>query len=173
MALSPDAAVNTADTTVAAAPARTEATPLTWRVHRLRESPRGIFLVMAAVFAALWIGNLLALHPITLLIMVVALLLSLGDFLLPIKYRLTDRGAHADVGLNRLFIAWEDVRRATHGSEGIFLSPFSQPSRLDAFRGVRLRYGADNRDEVLATVRNLRPAKQDEPVTAVAEGENA
>jgi hypothetical protein len=161
MSLASDTAANTPESVV---PVETDATLLLWRVHRLRESPQGAFLVLAATAGALLAGSLLSLHPITLLVGIVVLALSLGDYLLPVTYRLTEKGAHADVGLNRLFIAWKDVKRATHGSEGIFLSPFSQPSRLDGFRGVRLRYGADNRDAVLENVRNLWHAARDEQV---------
>lgn len=159
MSLAPDTAANTTESV--AVPAETDATLLLWRVHRLRESPRGIFLVFASTAGAFLAGSLLSLHPITLLAGLAALSLSLADYMLPITYRLTGQGAHADVGLNRLFISWKDVKRATHGSEGIFLSPFAQPSRLDGFRGVRLRYGADNRDAVLENVRNLWHAARD------------
>jgi hypothetical protein len=164
MSHAPDAAANTPQTV--AVPAETdeaEATLLRWRVHRLRESPRGALLVLAGTAGVLLAGNLLSLHPITLLVGMAALMVSLSDYLLPVTYRLTEKGAHADVGLNRLFIAWKDVKRATHGNEGIFLSPFPQPSRRDGFRGVRLRYGMDNRDAVLENVRNLWHATRDEP----------
>jgi hypothetical protein len=44
-------------------------------------------------------------------------------------------------------MAWQDVRRVLVHREGVHLSPFAQPSRLDSFRGAFLRF-AGNADEV-------------------------
>jgi hypothetical protein len=71
--------------------------------------------------------------------------------------------------VTRLFIAWPDVRRATRGADGIFLSPFSRPSRLDNFRGVRLRFGADiDPESVVRAVKSLRAAASSAPHTRKA-----
>ena len=139
------AAAVPADSTPAAAAASPEdageATVLAWRVHRLREEPKKIRLVAAGYAAALALWWLLFPHPLALFLPLIALTSALAEYLFPIKYRLTTQGAYADCGPTiRLFIAWKDVRRATQGSEGIFLSPFARESRLDGVRGVRLRY---------------------------------
>jgi hypothetical protein len=142
-------------------PAMNEAEALvSWRVYRLCESPQGIALIVGGVAALLLLWSRVFPHPFALIFALAALFFSLSDYLLPITYRLTPTGAHADVGLNRLYIAWTDVQRATHGTDGIFLSPFPHASRLDAFRGVRLRYGAEDAESLRQTVRRLRDAAQ-------------
>jgi hypothetical protein len=138
-----------------AAAADAEATVLTWRVHRLREELRFVPLVAGAYAAALTLWWLAFPHPVALLLPLVSLTGALSDYLFPTTYRLTTRGAHADCGVSRLFVAWADVKRATHGGEGVYLSPLARPSRLDAFRGVRLRYADGNDDAVRETVRRL------------------
>lgn len=147
---------------VAAPPASAsspDAVRLSWRVHRLRESPQGVPLVAGAYALALGSWWLAFPHPVTLLLPTVALTGALAEYLFPVTYRLTARGAHADCGLSRLLLEWKDVRRATHGTDGVYLSPLARPSRLDSFRGVRLRYlpgDADHAETVRETVRRLR-----------------
>lgn len=137
---------------------------LTWRVHRLREEPRGLRLVAGAYAVAIAVWWLVFPQPLALFLPLVALTSALAEYLFPITYRLTTRGAYADNGpTSRLFLAWKDVRRATHGDEGVFLSPFARPSRLDGVRGIRLRFSvaaeaeeADLPSEtILMTVRGL------------------
>lgn len=129
---------------------------LVWRVHRLREEPERTPLIAVAYGGATVVGWLVFAHPLPVLLLLLALTGAIAEFLFPVSYRLTNRGAHSGCGLSQLFIAWEDVKRATHGKAGVHLSPFDRPSRLDSLRGVRLRYDAENRETVLSAVRQLR-----------------
>jgi len=136
-----------------------ETTVLAWRVHRLREEPWRLPLVIAAYAVALGLWRLLFPHPIALFVPLVSLTSALAEYLFPVAYRLTDRGAHVSNGpFVRLFLAWPDVKSATVGKDGICLSPLAQPhSPLAPFRGVRLRFtDAASADEVTRTVRALR-----------------
>lgn len=118
-----------------------ETVALAWRVHRLREEPKKTRLIAGGYAVAMALWWLVFPHPLALFLPVVALTSALAEFLFPIQYRLTTRGAYADCGPTiRLFMDWKDVRRVTHGDEGVFLSPFARPSRLDGVRGIRLRY---------------------------------
>jgi hypothetical protein len=142
-----------AHTPSAPAVAATETVLLAWEVHRLREEPERIPRI-AAIFAATVIVWWLVLRlPLTLPVPLLCLITALNDYLFPMRFRVTDQGVHSDCGFSRLFIAWSDVKRATRGTEGIYLSPFARPSRLEAFRGVRLRFSTDNAEQVTALVR--------------------
>ena len=129
---------------------------LRWRVHRLRENPRGLVLVASGYILAVLLWRLALPYPPALMVILLSLTAALADFLFPVTYRLTEQGAHADGLVSRLFVAWADVKRATHGAEGVFLSPLPRASRLDSFRGLRLRYAGDNAPLVLDAVRRLR-----------------
>jgi len=144
---SPDAAPNPV---VDAAP---EETVLAWRIFRARREPGGIALVLLSYAAAVAMWRLLFPHPVALFLPLVALTGALREFLFPLSFRLTTRGAYVANGPARLFLAWDDVKRATHGDDGVFLSPLPRPSRLDSFRGVTLCFADGNGDEVLAAVR--------------------
>ncbi len=149
-AAQPSAAVPPSD----AASAKEE-TVKEWRVHRLRENPQYAPLVALAYAVAFALWRLLFPHPLALFLPVFALTGALAEFLFPVTFRLTTKGAHKKCWTTQLFIAWADVKRAGQGKDGVFLSPLSRPSRLDDFRGVRLRFGGENADEICQTVRDL------------------
>ncbi len=84
---------------------------------------------------------------------------SLSDFLFPVQFEIRpDR-----VGCRMLFksseIKWADVKRCYLDDQGIKLSPLDRISRLEAFRGVYLRF-ADNEAEVVEAVKSLRPTDE-------------
>lgn len=113
-----------------------------WSVHLAREAPLKAAFVMvsvALVVALGWIG----VHPFVAFVMGAFLLHHLAEFLFPIRYRLTDTGAEAVGFLYWRGIEWERVRRIVSLPDGVLLSPFPRPTRLDAFRGVFLRWGGD------------------------------
>ncbi len=45
-------------------------------------------------------------------------------------------------------IEWANVKRVVRDSAGIRLSPLEKAGTLDAFRGVYLRYGKDNQEQI-------------------------
>lgn len=115
---------------------------------------------MAAGFGlALALWRWLLPHPLALFLPCIALTSALAEYLFPRTFTLTEQGVHASCGpFQKLFLSWDDVKRATHGPDGVFLSPLSNASRLDAFRGVRLPCDGPLKEEVLALVREKKPA---------------
>ncbi|MES2465143.1 MAG: hypothetical protein V4671_31640, partial [Armatimonadota bacterium] len=120
--------------------ATTENTLISWRIHRLRQNPRLLPLVALAYGIGLFFWLNLFPHPLTLLLPLGALTSAMAEYLFPISYRLTDRGAYSNCFLSRLYLAWPDVKRARYGDDGVFLSPLLHPSRLDTFRGLCLSF---------------------------------
>jgi len=84
-----------------------------------------------------------------------ALTASLADFLLPVRYVISRDKASVKMIGKSLEIKWQDVKRCYLDESGVKLSPLDRVSRLEAFRGVYLRF-ADNKDEVIEAVKSLR-----------------
>ena len=128
------------------------ASELRWAVHPLLDDPPaktalliltilGLSILVAIAFEAPAFGFLSA----------VLLTASMSRYFLPTRYALQE--SHiliAHVGARRT-IPWSRIRRHTVAPDGVFLSPFASPHRLDPFRGCFLRLH-DNRDEVIAYV---------------------
>ena len=130
---------------------------LAWKVHLLREEPSKVLLIAPVVLASLLVSYILF-H--SLLFLAVALLLftcALSDYVFPVRYEITDRGASARTLTGRTFVEWDRVKKYYLDDRGIKLSTLGRPGRLEAYRGVYLRFGG-NRDEVIQAVRRTRDA---------------
>ena len=129
---------------------------LRWQVHLAKEKPRSlvgvaVVVVGMAVAAFFWFGSV-----VPAIAMVLALLGALSDFLFPVTYTLTLTHASASTPVGKRVMAWKDVKKCYIDDFGVKLSPLSRKSRLEAYRGVYLRFG-DKRAEVLDAVARLRP----------------
>ena len=121
---------------------------LAWSSHPLAQEPRGRSVVLGVVIGAVSLASALAFQGLGYgLISLVVLTGSMSRYFLPTRYRLDAVGVRAShLGRSRTQ-AWEQIRRAEPRRDGVFLSPFPRPSRLDSFRGIYLRFH-DNQDEV-------------------------
>ena len=85
------------------------------------------------------------------------------SFFLPTDFILTDAVVERRyLGINQKR-KWSEFRSFYPDKNGVLLSPFVRPSRLENFRGLYLRF-EDNRDQVLAVV-------QDKVISVPTEGE--
>ncbi len=126
---------------------------LTWSVHPLRRN----YLVSAAVILFLSLVLLLvylAMHSWLMVIVATLLLLgALTSFFFPTSYRLTEEYIVIKKPFSVQTRKLREFNRIVPGKNMIFLSPFAQPSRLDAFRGIYL-YTDGATERVLRFVKN-------------------
>jgi hypothetical protein len=130
---------------------------LEWRVHLAPSRPyqaAGAMLAAVLAGAAAWV---LFRNPLLALGAAAVVIGAVSEFLFPICYCLSKRGAEVRYGLARFFIAWPQVRKCYLFPDGLKLSPLGTPGRLEAFRGVFLRF-TDNEDGVIAYVQEARDA---------------
>lgn len=135
---------------------------LVWKVYLLRESPRKVLLVVPVVAVSLFAGYIFT-HSLLVLTVTLFLFVSaLTEYLFPIRYELTSRGASAYTLFGRTTIEWERVRKYYVDDHGIKLSPLPTQGRLEPYRGVYLRFGR-NRDEIMEVVRRMRDVRTARP----------
>lgn len=84
----------------------------------------------------------------------IVVFMSTAELFLPIKYRIDQEQVSSKIGVSLTAMRWENVRRTIPVEGGIRLSPLESPSRLDAFRGVLLRFSG-NEDAVLVKIAEL------------------
>mgnify|MGYP006972338587 CR=1 FL=1 len=132
---------------------------LTWKVHLLREQPSKLLLVIPAAALSL-VASCVLFQTFTLgLIVLFLIMASLAEYLFPIRYQLDERGASARTLTSLTRIEWRRVKKYYLDDHGIKLSPLSRQTRLEAYRGVYLRFG-DRRDEIIRAVKEIRDAVQ-------------
>lgn len=137
---------------------------LSWSVHLARRHPAKAIVSLAFVTAATAVGCVLA-GPYVSLFAAVALVASLSDFLFPVRYLITSESACCRMLLKTSEVKWANVKRCYLDDYGVKLSPLDRTSKMEAFRGVYLRF-SDNQDEVIGTVKALRPSQDTETRTA-------
>ena len=125
----------------------------TWRVHPLRENwTRSIllFLFLLLLFSGIyWLFQ----SVFVALLSAIFVTGSLYRYFVPFRYELYEHELVVSAPFYRLTKPWSDFRSFYVDNNGVLLSPFAKPSRLENFRGVYVRFGA-NRSEVLDFMKN-------------------
>lgn len=127
---------------------------LSWTVHLAREYPTKFACSLAITFFAATIGYW-AIGLLGAAAVAVVMFGSLADFLFPVRYEITTEGAACKMLLKSAQIRWGSVRHCYLDDFGVKLSPLAYRSRLEAFRGVYLRFGG-NQEQVVEAVKSAR-----------------
>ncbi|KAA0229083.1 MAG: hypothetical protein D8M53_02825 [Armatimonadetes bacterium] len=128
---------------------------LRWTIHLAKRQPRRVWVVVAGAVLGGAFGVVMTGIPLMGLFGALVVLFGTADFLLPVHFEVSGRGASRRCGLSTTQIGWKDVRRVVVGEAGIKLSPLDRPGRLSPFRGVFL--SADgNLEELRAAVEYWR-----------------
>ena len=120
----------------------------TWRVYPLRENwTRSTLLLL---FLLLLFSGIYWLFQSAFITLLSALFVtsSLYRYFVPFRYEFYEHELVVTAPFYRLTKPWEAFRSFYVDKNGVLLSPFAKPSRLENFRGVYVRFG-ENRSEVL------------------------
>jgi len=140
---------------------------LAWTVHPVKRRPFvsvavSLFIVLVAVLIYVSTNS----NAFTVLGLVI-MMLSLAKFYFPTHYAMDTAGITIRTTTQTLKKKWSQYRSAYPDKNGVLLSPFTEPSRLENFRGLYVMF-ENNADEVKAFVQaNLgRPDPEEEPTSA-------
>ncbi len=126
---------------------------LEWSCHPVKRRPlysAGITLFVLLVLAMVYNTTQSAFFGLLAFIIMFA---SLAKFYFPTHYRLSDKGVTVKTTTQTLSKNWSDFRSFYPDKNGILLSPFAEPSRLENFRGLFIMFN-NNKEEVTAFVKN-------------------
>ncbi len=142
-------------------PTSETASTLTWQVHLRKRQPSHLpILGLGIAFGALCTWAIFR-QPLPVLVVVVLLFGSVSEYLFPITYQLDATGVMGHYGGSRSALKWKEVRRVIPLRGGVLLSPLPVASRLDAFRGVHIRFAkrdeVGNRAEVMEWIERYLP----------------
>ena len=127
-----------------------------WNVRPSDKEPTKKWGVLAVGFIAFVLGLVLFKNVLFGAIGLVAILAATAEFWLGVSYKVDAKSASARCGLSLTSLDWTDVKRADLTEEGVKLSPLGTAGRMEAFRGVYLRFGTE-RERVLNSVRRWLP----------------
>jgi hypothetical protein len=122
---------------------------LEWRCHPAKRRPLvSIAVSLFVIVVAMSVFYSTDSRAFTVLALVV-MLASLAKFYFPTSYQLSDETVTIKTTTTTISKPWSQYRSFYPDKNGILLSPFAEPSRLENFRGLYLMF-AGNRDEVIA-----------------------
>ena len=149
----------------AAPPDDEAADSLEWSVHLARSAPSKVAVVALVILASAALCFYLFHNFLFAAFIAIALVGATAEFLFPIRYRINAAGIEMR-NLHQLRrMEWREVRKAYLQPDGVKLSPLALPTRLEAFRGIFLRFGsgAGSEEAVLAAVRKFRDVVRSNP----------
>ena len=127
-----------------------------WNVRPSDKEPTKKWGVILVALIAFGLGLLVFKTLVFAVLGAAIILISTAEFWLGTSYKLDPKGASARTGASMTGLEWPDVKRAVAEKDGIKLSPLGTSSRLEAFRGVFLKYG-DHKEQVTDMVRRWLP----------------
>jgi uncharacterized membrane protein len=126
---------------------------LKWSSHPLKKNFWVTILVVIFLFA-IWLGVYLTTgNPLLLALSVVIMLGSLSSFFLPTRYELDDDKVKIIYLISMRERRWDTFRSYYVDKNGVLLSPFERPSRLENFRGLYIRFNK-NKEQVVDFVKS-------------------
>jgi len=115
-----------------------------------------VFLVICVILV--W---LIAKSIFMTILSVVILFGSLAGFYTRTRYRLYDSYLTVKTPLSTLKKEWTQYRSFYPDNNGVLLSPFTRPTRMENFRGLYVKF-AGNKEQVMAIVRSKISFEADE-----------
>lgn len=124
-------------------------TTLSWTVHPLVENRRKSVL-LALFLALLLFGIYWGFQSVSVaLLSAIFLLGSLYKYFLPFHHQCEADKLIITSCCYRLERSWETFRSFYVDANGVLLSPFVRPTRLENFRGVYVRFGKHTPEKVI------------------------
>ena len=139
----------------------TESVLLSWSTHPAAARPLVTTLVILFLIVLAALVYLLTYSAIFTVIAALILYGSLTQYFTKTIYEFTDTKVRVKYVVNKIEKEWTQYRSYYADKNGVLLSPFPSPSRLENFRGLFIRF-AGNKDQVMEIVRrkiNYVPVK--------------
>lgn len=126
---------------------------LRWSTHPAKRSAKISILVILLLFVIWLLVYLTTFSPLLTVLSVVIMLGSLSPFFLPTSYELDNRKIRVRFFFNTKEKEWSAFRSFYVDKNGVLLSPFERPSRLENFRGLYVKFHK-NKEEVVDFVKS-------------------
>lgn len=126
---------------------------LNWSTHPVKKKA-SISILVVVFLLVIWLVVYLTTSSLFLTFLsVVIMLVSLSSFFLPTYYELDQDKIRIRYFFTRREREWSAFRSFYVDRNGVLLSPFQRPSRLENFRGIYVRFNR-NKDQVVDFVKS-------------------
>ena len=133
-----------------------------WVFHPAKASRVVTALLTVFLFLLLVLVYYLTQSRLFTIIGTIVLLGSMRSFYFPTEYKLFDDHIEVYYTISSVKKDWKIYRRVFPEKNGVFLSTFARPTRMENFRGLFVKYGEADRDRVLDIIQSRIGKKADE-----------
>lgn len=128
-----------------------EPSVLRWKSHPFKKKRLVSFSVILCL-VVVWVSVYLTTFSILMTVVSIFILLgALAPFFLRTEYELTPDKIRVKFLFSQKEKEWTSYRSFYPDKNGVLLSPFEKPSRLESFRGIYIRFDR-NKDQVVKFV---------------------
>jgi hypothetical protein len=121
--------------------------------HPAKRNRNVTILVTIVLLVSVILVYLLSYSPFLAALSALILFGSLGSFYFPTRYLFYNDHLLVKTKLQTLRKEWHDYRSFYPDKNGVLLSPFGRPTRMENFRGLYVKFSG-NRDQVMTIVRS-------------------
>ncbi len=133
---------------------------LTWIAHPARARKRAAALTLIFMLIIFVVVYLISLSPWMVVLAAAIFVGSLSTFFFPTRYELSREKIKVKYLFTTIVKDMSMYRSFYPDKNGLLLSPFVRPSRLENFRGLYIKYHR-NKDEVDAFVKRIFEERAD------------
>lgn len=131
---------------------------LNWSCHPFRKRPLvSVLVTLFVIIAVAYVYYSFDSLGFALLTFIV-FSLSLARYYFPTHYRLSEKGVTIKTPTQTISKQWSEYRSFYPDKNGVLLSPFAEPSRLENFRGIYLMYGG-KREQIISYINKYISSK--------------
>jgi len=129
-------------------------TDISWTVHPLVENWKRTTLLLLFLFSILVIIFISFKSILFLLLSAILLIGPLYKFFLPFQFCCGIDNLVVTACCYKVERQWSDFRSYYVDKNGVLLSPFAKPTRLENFRGTYIRFGIHPPEEIVNYIRD-------------------
>ena len=134
---------------------------LSWVSHPARIRRTASLLVLVFMHAVFIMVYLITSSILMITLAALIFTATLSTFFFPTKYKISKNRVKIKYLVNKVDKDMNSFRSYYPDKNGVLLSPFSKPSRLENFRGVYVRYH-QNKAEVDAFIKKIFEERENE-----------
>jgi len=123
---------------------------MSWKSCPYKEHPRRTFFLVIFLIG-IWVGVYFSFGLYGVIIALILLGGGLLSYWLPTYYSLDEEWIKIKGIISEKSKKWEEFRSYYEDKNGVFLSPFAKPKRLENYRGVYIRFN-NNAEEVIGFI---------------------
>lgn len=127
---------------------------ISWRVHPLVENWKRSILLLFFLMTILIVIYAGFQSFIAVFLSVFFLILPLYPYFLPVQYHIGENDLIVRSLLYKHKRPWSSFRSYYVDKNGVLLSPFVKPSRLENFRGIYVRFGKHPPEDIVNNIDN-------------------